>query len=116
DRCCKVPEALPSHEAVYANLISIALQGVRKARLELGEAVLVVGLGLIGNLALQLARLQGGFPALGVDLDEGRREIAMACGADDCFDPTDAETTAALERATEGRGPAVVIEATGSPA
>jgi threonine dehydrogenase-like Zn-dependent dehydrogenase len=116
ERCWKVPEGLSAQEAVYCNLVSIALQGVRKARVELGEAVLVVGLGLIGNLALQLARLQGGFPALGMDLDEGRREIAMACGADDCFDPADAGTTAALERATEGRGPAVVIEATGSPA
>src|SRR5439155_297343 len=69
-----------------------------------------------GNLGLQLSRLQGGFPMLGLDLDEGRRETAMACGADDCFDPAEAGTAAALDRLTEGRGPAVVIEATGNPA
>src|SRR5439155_9348595 len=54
-QCYGVPEGLASEEAVYFNLGSIALQGVRKARIELGEAVAVVGLGLIGNLALQLA-------------------------------------------------------------
>jgi L-iditol 2-dehydrogenase len=114
-RCWKVPEGLPPTEAIFFSLGAIALQGVRKARVELGEPVLVLGLGLIGNLALQIARLQGALPALGLDLDAGRREIAAAAGADGCFDPSSAETAAALDAATDGRGPAVVIEATGHP-
>jgi L-iditol 2-dehydrogenase len=114
-RCWRVPDALPDTEAAYFNLGAIALQGVRKARIELGEPVLVVGLGLIGNLALQLARLQGAFPALGLDLDGGRREIAATSGADACFDPAVPESADALAAATDGRGPAVVIEATGHP-
>src|SRR5688572_16588236 len=60
DRCAPVPDGLDPEAAVYFYMASIALQGVRKARVELGEAVAVLGLGLIGNLALQLARLQGG--------------------------------------------------------
>lgn len=115
-RCWKVPDILPSEEAVFFNLVSIALQGVRKARLELAETALVLGLGLIGNLALQLSRLHGGFPVIGADLDAGRREIAGLCGADLVLDPTAADTAQALVAATEGRGPAVVIEATGSAA
>jgi L-iditol 2-dehydrogenase len=115
ERCWRVPDRLPATEAAYFNLAAIAMQGVRKARVELGEPVLVVGLGLIGSLALQLARLQGAFPALGLDLDAGRREIAAGTGADACLDPSDPETTAALDAATDGRGPAVVIEATGHP-
>jgi L-iditol 2-dehydrogenase len=114
DRCWKVPEGLPPDEAVYFNLVSIALQGVRKARLELGEAALVLGLGLIGNLALQLARVQGAFPVIGLDLDAGRREIAARCGADVVLDPSSPGVSEALVGATEGRGPAVVVEATGS--
>jgi L-iditol 2-dehydrogenase len=115
ERCWKVAEGLPATEAVYFSLAAVALQGVRKARVELGDAVLVVGLGLVGNLALQLARLQGGLPALGLDPDHGRQETAVACGADACLDPEQSDTPAALAAATEGRGPSVVIEATGFP-
>src|SRR5207248_11174007 len=79
ERCYRVPDRLESAEAVYFSLASIALQGVRKARIELGEAALVVGLGLIGNLALQLSHLQGAFPAVGMDLDPGRRDLASRC-------------------------------------
>lgn len=115
-RCSRVPEGLAPEEAVYFSLAAIALQGVRKARIELGEAALVVGLGLIGNLALQLARLQGAFPALGSDPDGGRRDLARRCGADRCFDPTAEGFAGALREAVGGRGPAVVIEATGNAA
>jgi 2-desacetyl-2-hydroxyethyl bacteriochlorophyllide A dehydrogenase len=115
DYCAKVPEGLSPAEAAFCNLVGISMQGVRKARVELGESVLVLGQGLIGNLALQLARLQGAFPALGFDPDDGRRQTALECGADACFDPTAEATAAALSDATDGLGPAVVIEATGSP-
>jgi 2-desacetyl-2-hydroxyethyl bacteriochlorophyllide A dehydrogenase len=115
ERAWPAPEGLDPAEAVYFNLGAIALQGMRKARVELGEAVLVLGLGLIGNLALQLARLQGALPALGLDLDAGRRELACTCGADLALDPAAPETEAAIATATGGRGPAVVLEATGSP-
>lgn len=113
--CWKVPEGLAPMDAAFFSLAAIALQGVRKAHIELGECVLVLGLGIIGNLALQLARLQGACPALGLDLDTGRREIALECGADACFDPKMDELTKALTDASEGYQPAVVIEATGYP-
>jgi 2-desacetyl-2-hydroxyethyl bacteriochlorophyllide A dehydrogenase len=114
-RCWPVPQELPAKEAVFFNLGAIAIQGVRKARVELGESVLGLGLGLIGNLALQLARLQGGLPTIGLDPDAGRREIALACAVDHVLDPSAPESAEALHGLTDGRGPAVVIEATGSP-
>ncbi|MDP6502199.1 MAG: hypothetical protein QF886_01230, partial [Planctomycetota bacterium] len=55
----RIPEEVPSREAVFANLTSISIQAVRKASIELGEPVLIIGQGLIGNLALQLSRLSG---------------------------------------------------------
>jgi L-iditol 2-dehydrogenase len=115
ERCWVVPDDLPPQEAVFFSLGTIALQGVRKSRVEIGEPVVVLGLGLIGNLALQLSRLQGALPVVGLDPDGGRREIAHQCGADASFDPTADATAEALLAATLGRGPAVVIEATGSP-
>jgi 2-desacetyl-2-hydroxyethyl bacteriochlorophyllide A dehydrogenase len=114
-RCWPVPPELPATEAVFFNLAAIALQGVRKARVELGEAVLGLGLGLIGNLALQLARLQGGLPTIGLDPDAGRRETATTCSVDAVLDPTASDAPDRLGELTAGRGPSVVIEATGSP-
>lgn len=113
--CFKVPDGLEPTQAVYFSLGAIALQGVRKSRLELGECTLVLGLGLIGNLALQLARLQGALPVLGLDPDAGRREIALRCGADGAFDPTEEGVRDAVGTAADGRAPSVVIEATGMP-
>jgi threonine dehydrogenase-like Zn-dependent dehydrogenase len=115
NQCWKVPDELASDEAVFFSLGQITLQGVRKARVEIGEVVVILGLGLIGNLALQMARLQGALPVIGLDPDAGRREIAMRCGADAALDPTAAATADELSAATRGREPAVVIEATGSP-
>jgi threonine dehydrogenase-like Zn-dependent dehydrogenase len=52
---------------------------------------------------------------MGLDPDEGRRALALRCGADAAFDPTAADVRDAVAAATDGREPAVVIEATGMP-
>jgi threonine dehydrogenase-like Zn-dependent dehydrogenase len=114
ERALKLPDGLKPELAVFFQMGSIALQGVRKARIELGEGVAVLGQGLVGQLALQFARLDGGFPAIGVDLSEGRRAISLRCGADAALDPRAADFRDRLAEATGG-GPAAVIEATGSP-
>ena len=56
--------------------------GARKANLELGESVAVIGLRLIGQFALQFARLSGAFPAIGVDMIASRRSLCIDYGAD----------------------------------
>src|SRR5262249_16337440 len=58
--CCPVPEGVAPEDAASATLGAIALQGVRQGKVELGQVVAVVGLGLIGLLTVQLARLAGG--------------------------------------------------------
>src|ERR1035437_6478559 len=54
--------------AMRATLGSIAMNAVRTARIELGDVVAVIGLGLVGQLVAQLVRLQGGV-AVGIDLN-----------------------------------------------
>lgn len=110
----KVPEGLVSEHAVFFNLCAISLQGVRKARIELGEPVLVMGQGLIGQLALQLAKLSGAFPAIGVDIAENRLQLALECGADYALNPKNADFEKQFAEITNGKGPAVVIESTGA--
>ncbi len=112
--CRCVPRHLADDQAVFFNLASIALQGIRKARIELGEPVAVLGAGLIGLLALQLARLQGALPAISIDQDAERLQFALRTGADAAL-PADASLAATLADLCGGEGPAVVIEATGHP-
>lgn len=104
-----------SEEAVFFNLSAIALQGVRKARIELGESALVIGQGLIGLLALQLAKLNGAVPVIAADLTDSRLELSKSIGADHILNPEDRDFSDRLQSATMGKGPAIVIEATGHP-
>ena len=116
DRLIKAADASsPSEEAVFFNLCTISMQGVRKAQIELGEAVLVLGQGLIGLLATQLARLSGAFPTVGVDLADNRLKLAETVGADYALNPKRDDFEEKMEEATGGTGIAAVIEATGHP-
>ncbi len=86
----------------------VGLHGVREARIELGEAVLVLGLGPIGLHAAQYARLSGGFPVIGIDPSAARRKVAAEVGIDATYADAAAFSAAA-------QPPVVVIEATGLP-
>ncbi len=111
----RAPDGLSSEAAAFFSLMAVSMQGVRKARLELGESVLVLGLGIVGNLALQIARMQGGYPVIGADLDESRLEIAREVGADHTVRVGAEDLVEATRGLTDGDGARVVIEATGSP-
>lgn len=116
DSLIKVTDAaLSPEEAVFFNLCTIALQGVRKARIELGEPVLVLGGGLIGLFAMQLAKLNGGLPVISADLSDSRLELATAVGADYALNPEADDFDDQIDEITEGKDLAVVIEATGHP-
>jgi predicted dehydrogenase/threonine dehydrogenase-like Zn-dependent dehydrogenase len=73
-------------QASITTIGAIALQGVRRAQLELGNTVFVVGLGLIGQLTVQLAK-RAGCIVYGVDIRQDRIELARQCGADVCLNP-----------------------------
>ncbi len=112
----RLPDNLTLDHAVFFNMIGIALQGIRKASVETGDGVLVLGLGMVGQLALQCAGLQGGFPLLAADVSDKRLALAKLCGADFTFNLNESVFEKKLAAATSGKGPSVVIEATGSPA
>ncbi len=79
--CVKVPDDVGLDEAAYVTLGAIAMQGVRVADVTLGENVLVIGLGLLGQLAVQILR-SAGCRVLGVDIDPAKTELARKLGAD----------------------------------
>jgi threonine dehydrogenase-like Zn-dependent dehydrogenase len=110
----RVPAELADEDATFFSLASIALQGIRKARIELGEPVATIGAGLIGLMALQISRLQGAIPAISIDQDEGRLDFASQSGADILLVAGE-NVGSQLARQLGGEGAAVVIEATGHP-
>lgn len=116
DSLLKVTEtALSSEEGVFFNLCTVAMQGVRKAKIELGESVLVLGGGLIGLFGMQLAKLSGGLPVITADLSDSRLQLAKQVGADYALNPEAEDFNDRLDKITGGTGLAIVIEATGHP-
>lgn len=75
----RVPDGVATADAATVTLGAIALQGVRRAAPTLGETVLVVGLGILGQLTAQLLRATGA-RAIGTDLDPRRVKTAFAAG------------------------------------
>lgn len=104
----KVPDNVPFEHASFATLGSIALNAVRISQCGLGETVAVIGLGLVGQLVAQMARLQGAVVA-GVDLRPERIALALKLGAQHAFDGTSAAD--AVNAITGGRGADCVIVA-----
>ena len=103
----RVPDAVPLPHACFATLGSIALNAVRLASIELGDVVAVMGLGLVGQLVAQLARLQGAV-VIAIDLRPERAELARTLGADHAL-VADGALTQAVNALTGGRGADHVI-------
>lgn len=80
--CVKVPEGVDDEAASFVTVGAIALQGIRQAQPTLGERFVVLGLGLIGQLSVQLLKANG-CQVLGYDPDPTKAELARKLGADD---------------------------------
>ncbi len=79
--CAKVPDAVSAEQACFTVLASIALQSVRLIKPELGETIVVSGLGMVGLLAIQLLRSHG-CHVIGLDFNSERLRLAQSYGAD----------------------------------
>lgn len=109
-----LPEHVPWKAAVCLDPATFALGAVRDGQVRIGDAVAVFGLGAIGLVALQLARLSGARPTVAVDPIALRREVAADCGADIVLDPTACDAGLEIRKATGKRGADVCIEYSGS--
>jgi predicted dehydrogenase/threonine dehydrogenase-like Zn-dependent dehydrogenase len=76
----KVPDGVPLDQAAYATLGAIALHAVRRADVAVGERAGVIGLGLVGQLAVRIARAAG-CDVFGIDLDETAVDLCRRGGA-----------------------------------
>ncbi|HEY0348627.1 MAG TPA: zinc-binding alcohol dehydrogenase, partial [Pyrinomonadaceae bacterium] len=77
-----IPDAVSFEEAAYSTVAAIAMQGVRLAHPELGELVVVSGLGLIGLITAQLLKANG-CRVLGIDFNKDKVEQGLRLGLDE---------------------------------
>ena len=105
--CVHLPEQVSFEAGAYGTLGAIALQGVRLAEPTLGESVVVIGLGLVGQLTVQLLKANG-CRVFGLDLDPARVSLALEAGADEAavFSESVAKQ---IESWTRGRGADAVL-------
>lgn len=111
--CAKVPEGIPMQEAAFATVAAIALQGVRQADLRLGENAVVIGLGLIGQLTIQLLRAAG-VRVVGIDIDDRQVQLAQERGADLAMNRNREDLETAISEFTNGAGTDSVIITAGT--
>lgn len=105
--CVHLPDSLSFEEGAFGTLGAIALQGLRLVQPTLGESVVVIGLGLVGQLTVQLLKANG-CRVFGLDLDSQRVKLALELGADEAG-LSNQDAVSAIEAWTHGYGADAVI-------
>lgn len=107
-----IPPEVGFDESVFCTLAGVAMNGLRRAGLTWGESVGVVGLGLVGQLAVRIAAAAGAGPVFGIDRDTSR----LARLADTAVQPLAATraTADSIKRSNQGRLLDLVVEASGN--
>ena len=111
-----LPDGVSDEAATWFALASIVQNGVRRASLELGDAVVVIGLGLLGQLAVQYARASGAREIIAIDMAGARLQMARDHGATQTLEMGVADAKDAVLQITNGRLADVVFDVTGHPA
>jgi predicted dehydrogenase/threonine dehydrogenase-like Zn-dependent dehydrogenase len=102
--CAAVPDGVAPEHAAFATVAAIAMQGVRRGEVQLGETSAVIGLGLIGQLVVRLL-VAAGVQVVGIDPVEARCRLAEKAGAAMAGSPDDLDTVGSgLAAITGGRG------------
>lgn len=108
--CLPIPDDVPDEIAPFCRLGQVGAVSLLQTHLADGDLVAVIGLGLVGNLAAQLARAAG-FKALCLETLESRRDLARRCGLDWTVHPDQAEAALA-----GSAGAQLVLECSGRAA
>jgi 2-desacetyl-2-hydroxyethyl bacteriochlorophyllide A dehydrogenase len=107
-----LPDAIGSRSAPLIQVVTTCVHSQRQINLLAGQSVVVVGLGVTGQVHAQLAKARGAHPVIGISRSAWKRKMAEQLGADLTLAGGEAGVRAVME-ATEGRGADVVIESTG---
>lgn len=124
NRVYKLPDSVSFELGALAHIATFPMAALRKCRVELGESALVMGQGILGQLAIVLLKAAGAYPVIAADPIAAKREEALKLGADFAFDPTSHDFAAQVKAVCpledkgiytgeHASGARVVIEVTG---
>ena len=105
-------ESISFEEAALCHIGTFPLAAIRKCRTEIGESCIVMGQGILGQMAVLQLRAAGAVPIIAADPVKEKRELALRLGADYAFDPF-AEGFVEQVKAVTNGGASVAIEVTG---
>lgn len=110
----KVPRRLPLEHAIFMEPLACILRNIKRADLQRGDSVLIVGLGSVGLLSGQVLKKQG-MRVIGLDLKEDRLQVAKNLGFDhSLYAEASQEIEAAIKAESSGRGVDLVILTAGN--
>ena len=111
----KVPNDIDSKWIPFTRVATIAATAIRTSSIEWGDFVAVTGQGLVGNMAMQLAKLQGA-KVIAIDVSDNRLALSKKCLADLVINSAKQNVTEEIDKYTNGEMVGILIEATGVPA
>ncbi|MEJ2056294.1 MAG: zinc-binding dehydrogenase [Desulfofustis sp.] len=109
-----VPEGLDMDLAALGEPIGCAVFSGLCSKVQLGDTVVIVGMGFAGQIIAQVAKRKGAYRVIGVDVVDGKLELAQKLGLDDAVNSNDADPLSAVLDLTNGLGADVVVEAAGT--
>ncbi len=110
-----IPQGAPDPRiGIFSHIGAVALNGVHDAKIRVGDLVVVFGLGVPGQIVMQLARAAGA-EVIGVDPVASRRDLAERLGATRTINPDWSPVAEVVKSETGGRGADVCIEVSGNP-
>ena len=112
EHVCKLEDSVSFSEAALAYIATFPMAAIRKCHLEYGESAIVMGQGILGQLAVIFLRAAGAVPIIAVDPIAAKRERAIELGADYALDPFAPDFVEQVKKITGG-GARVAIEVTG---
>jgi threonine dehydrogenase-like Zn-dependent dehydrogenase len=110
----RVPSSLLPEHATLVEPLACAIHAVERGEIQLGDVVVIAGMGPIGLCMLQVAKLRGPRLVVAVDPQQHRLQLASDLGADVAVSPVDEDAVRRIMELTDGYGCDVYIEATGA--
>ena len=107
-----LPDSIDSRTAPLIQVLTTCMHAQRLVNIFPGESVVVMGLGVTGQLHVQLAKARGAHPVIGITRSASKRELAESLGADLTI-PGGPGAIEKVREATEGRGADLIVETTG---
>jgi len=110
----RLPDDLSFERAAMIEAVSIAFHAINRTPLKLGDTVVVVGAGMIGQLVIQTLRQAGCGKLIAIDIDDRKLQMARDLGADEGINANSPDISAQILERTHGRGSDLAFEVVGT--